>query len=87
MEVRPPTFDAYQYESFPMLLRVYGGPSSQLVLKRFSLDWHTYLSSSLNYIVVMVRGASERARARPHVALRGALTHARPRPRRGRGGA
>ena len=38
-----------------MLLRVYAGPGSQLVQKTFALDWHTYLVSSLGYIVVYVR--------------------------------
>jgi len=54
VELRPPMFDQYTKNAYPMLLRVYGGPSSQLVLKRFSLDWHTHLASEKNFVVVMV---------------------------------
>ena len=34
----------------------YGGPNSQIVDLTFHRDWHHYLASSLQYIVVIVDG-------------------------------
>lgn len=34
----------------------YGGPNSQLVDTKYNRDWHTYLTCTLNYIVVVVDG-------------------------------
>ena len=43
-------------EKYPVLFNVYGGPNSQIVQKRFKIDWHMFLASSdrLKYITVMV---------------------------------
>ncbi|KAL1921908.1 uncharacterized protein VTP21DRAFT_10550 [Calcarisporiella thermophila] len=54
VEVLPPDFDVRK--KYPVLFRVYGGPNSQLVSHKWSLDWHAYLASNLSYIVVMVDG-------------------------------
>ncbi|ORX53155.1 hypothetical protein DM01DRAFT_1051770 [Hesseltinella vesiculosa] len=61
-EQLPPGFDATQ--KYPVLFRVYGGPNSQSVTHEFQLDWHTFLSSKLQYIVVTVdgRGTGNRGR-------------------------
>ncbi|KAI8070450.1 dipeptidyl peptidase IV N-terminal region-domain-containing protein [Gongronella butleri] len=61
-EQLPPGFDASQ--KYPVLFRVYGGPGSQAVTREFSLDWHTFLSSKLQYIVVTVDGRGTGARGR-----------------------
>jgi len=45
----PPDF--VETRRYPLLVRVYGGPASNLVQMNFALDWHTYLASSLGYIV------------------------------------
>jgi len=34
----------------------YGGPGSQLVTQKYGVDWHYYLSASLQYVVVIVDG-------------------------------
>ena len=41
---------------YPVLFRVYGGPGSQMVDVRFQQDWHAYLVTELQYIVVVVDG-------------------------------
>ncbi|KAI9322088.1 dipeptidyl peptidase IV N-terminal region-domain-containing protein [Dichotomocladium elegans] len=63
VEILPPDFKADQ--KYPVLFNVYGGPGSQTVSYRFSLDWHVFLASKLQYIVVMVdgRGTGYRGRA------------------------
>jgi dipeptidyl aminopeptidase len=41
---------------YPVLFQVYGGPGSQKVDVRFQVDWHYYLASVLEYVVVVVDG-------------------------------
>ena len=41
---------------YPVLFRVYGGLGSQMVDVRFQHDWHDYVVSELQYIVVIVDG-------------------------------
>lgn len=50
---------------YPVVHHVYGGPASQLVLKRYTVDWHTYLATSLGYVVFQMdaRGTSGRGNA------------------------
>ncbi|XP_053327008.1 prolyl endopeptidase FAP [Spea bombifrons] len=43
-------------KKYPLLLYVYGGPSSQEVLHTFSIGWKTYLASSEEIIVASVDG-------------------------------
>ncbi|CAG8541103.1 11966_t:CDS:10, partial [Acaulospora morrowiae] len=66
MEIRPPGMDESGREKYPVLFRVYGGPTSQLVSKKFLVDWHMFLASSpkLKYIVVVVdtRGTGYKGR-------------------------
>ena len=52
VELLPPNFKPH--EKYPVLFHVYGGPGSQLVSYRFELEWHTFLASKLQYIVVTV---------------------------------
>ncbi|SJX65696.1 related to dipeptidyl aminopeptidase [Sporisorium reilianum f. sp. reilianum] len=68
-EIRPHDFDASGATRYPVLVRVYGGPDSQLVDARWNrADWHQYVAATLGYIVVVVdargtgfRGQSYRA--------------------------
>ncbi|KAI8333132.1 dipeptidyl peptidase IV N-terminal region-domain-containing protein [Chlamydoabsidia padenii] len=71
-ELLPPNFDANQ--KYPVLFQVYGGPGSQLVTYEFQLDWHTFLASKLEYIVVTVDGRGTGFRGRNYrVGVRGRL--------------
>ncbi|KAJ1026339.1 hypothetical protein NDA16_002426 [Ustilago loliicola] len=56
-EIRPHDFDPSGATKYPVLMRVYGGPDSQLVDARWNrADWHQYVASTLGYIVVVVDG-------------------------------
>ncbi|KAH8989460.1 dipeptidyl aminopeptidase [Lactarius akahatsu] len=65
VELRPPHMDSSGRTKYPVLFRVYGGPGSQTVSASFALDWHAYLVSSLQYVVVVVdgRGTGYKGRA------------------------
>lgn len=54
VERRPPHFD--ERKRYPVLFYLYGGPGSQTVDRRFYIDFHSYIASSLGYIVVTVDG-------------------------------
>ncbi|XP_063285745.1 prolyl endopeptidase FAP-like isoform X1 [Pelobates fuscus] len=50
----PPNFK--ETKKYPLVLYVYGGPSSQEVVHTFSIGWKTYLASSEEIIVASVDG-------------------------------
>ena len=54
VERRPPHFD--ERKKYPVLFYLYGGPGSQTVNKRFTVDFQAYIASNLGYIVVTVDG-------------------------------
>lgn len=54
VERRPPHFD--ESKKYPVLFYLYGGPGSQTVDKKFTVDFQAYLASNLGYIVVTVDG-------------------------------
>lgn len=54
VERRPPHFNSKK--SYPVLFYVYGGPGSQLVEKRFDIDYQSFIAANLEYIVVTVDG-------------------------------
>ncbi|KAJ9314717.1 hypothetical protein DTO271D3_4963 [Paecilomyces variotii] len=54
VERRPPHFNPRK--KYPVLFHLYGGPGSQTVDRTFGVDFHSYLASSLGYIVVTVDG-------------------------------
>ncbi|KAL9102848.1 MAG: hypothetical protein Q9163_002063 [Psora crenata] len=54
VERRPPHFD--EKKQYPVLFQLYGGPGSQLVNKKFQVDFQTYAASNLGYIVVTLDG-------------------------------
>ncbi|KAI9219719.1 dipeptidyl peptidase IV N-terminal region-domain-containing protein [Blastocladiella britannica] len=66
----PPEFDPTK--KYPVLMRVYGGPNSQLVQQKFDVDLHTYLASNKSIIGVVVdgRGTGSRGRAFRHAVHR-----------------
>lgn len=56
-EIRPHDFDASGRTLYPVLVRVYGGPNSQMVHSRYERDdWHQYLACGLGYVVAVVDG-------------------------------
>lgn len=54
VERRPPHFD--ESKEYPVLFFLYGGPGSQLVDKKFNVDFQAYVASNLGYVVVTVDG-------------------------------
>ncbi|EGG01205.1 dipeptidyl aminopeptidase IV [Melampsora larici-populina 98AG31] len=55
-ELRPAGMDKSGSTKYPVLIKVYGGPNSQVVDVKYAIDWHYFLISKLNYIVVLVDG-------------------------------
>ncbi|XP_021342570.1 dipeptidyl peptidase 4-like isoform X6 [Mizuhopecten yessoensis] len=58
----PPILKTEEILTYPLLLRVYGGPGSQEVTEQFSLTWETYLSSTHDFICAYVDGRGTAAR-------------------------
>lgn len=54
VERRPPHFD--ENKRYPVLFQLYGGPGSQLVNKKFTVDFQAYVASQLGYVVVTLDG-------------------------------
>jgi dipeptidyl aminopeptidase len=54
LERRPPHFNPSK--KYPVLFFLYGGPGSQTVDRKFTVDFQSYIASSLGYIVVTVDG-------------------------------
>ncbi|KAL1986702.1 hypothetical protein VTN96DRAFT_5907 [Rasamsonia emersonii] len=54
VERRPPHFSPVK--KYPVLFHLYGGPGSQTVNRKFTVDFQSYVASNLGYIVVTVDG-------------------------------
>jgi dipeptidyl aminopeptidase len=54
VERRPPHFNPDK--KYPVLFYLYGGPGSQMVNRQFTVDFQSYIASTLGYIVVTVDG-------------------------------
>jgi dipeptidyl aminopeptidase B len=54
VEIRPPHFDPHK--KYPILFHLYGGPGSQQVDRRFTVDFQSYLASSLGYLIITLDG-------------------------------
>ncbi|PWY92706.1 pheromone maturation dipeptidyl aminopeptidase DapB [Aspergillus heteromorphus CBS 117.55] len=54
VERRPPHFNPAK--KYPVLFYLYNGPRSQQVDRKFTIDFQSYIASSLGYIVVTVDG-------------------------------
>ncbi|KZV98721.1 alpha/beta-hydrolase [Exidia glandulosa HHB12029] len=66
LEIRPPGMDDTGHTKYPVLFRVYGGPTYNIVSYQFNVDWHWYLAcaANLKYIIVMVDGRGTMYRGR-----------------------
>ncbi|KAM0787347.1 hypothetical protein ACM66B_003435 [Microbotryomycetes sp. NB124-2] len=64
LELRPPLMDVSGRTKYPVLFQVYGGPASQMVTEQWQRDWHHYLATSLEYVIVKVdpRGTGYKGR-------------------------
>ncbi|KAK4055942.1 Dipeptidyl peptidase 4 [Microbotryomycetes sp. JL221] len=65
LEMRPPFMDVSGRTKYPVLFQVYGGPNSQLVSQQWQRDWHHYLVTSLEYIIVRVDPRGTGFKSRP----------------------
>ncbi|KAL1874735.1 hypothetical protein VTK73DRAFT_263 [Phialemonium thermophilum] len=54
VERRPPNFD--ESRRHPVLFQQYSGPGSQMVNKKFGVDFQSYVAAGLGYLVVTVDG-------------------------------
>ncbi|KAL5360057.1 putative dipeptidyl-aminopeptidase B [Aspergillus floccosus] len=54
VERRPPHFNPNK--KYPVLFFLYGGPGSQTVDRKFTIDFQSYVASNLGYIVVTLDG-------------------------------
>lgn len=52
----PPGMDRSGATKYPMLIEVYGGPDTNAVLDRWSIDYGTYMSSQKNVIYAKIDG-------------------------------
>ncbi|KAF6197768.1 hypothetical protein GE061_008734, partial [Apolygus lucorum] len=52
----PPALREVEITKYPLLLQVYGGPGSQLVVDKWKIDWATYLASTQDVIVGYIDG-------------------------------
>lgn len=64
VERRPPHFDPKK--QYPVLFFLYNGPGFQLVDRKFTIDFQSYVASSLGYIVVSVDGRGTGYLGRKH---------------------
>ncbi|GFN99846.1 inactive dipeptidyl peptidase 10-like [Plakobranchus ocellatus] len=73
----PPALKTEEILTYPLLLSVYGGPGSQEVTEKFSIDWKTYLTSSRDtiYASVDVRGTGGRGEKFKQAIYRQLGTH------------
>ena len=62
LERRPPHFD--KNRKYPVLFWQYSGPNSQMVDKKFTVDWQAFVASNLGYIVVTLDGRGTGFRGR-----------------------
>nr|XP_042895921.1 prolyl endopeptidase FAP isoform X6 [Parasteatoda tepidariorum] len=52
----PPALQEYEITKYPMLVEVYGGPGTQMVTERFSVNWGMYLASKKNVVYASIDG-------------------------------
>jgi dipeptidyl aminopeptidase len=67
LERRPPHFN--EKRKYPVLFYQYSGPMSQTVSKKFTVDFQSYVASSLGYIVVTVDGRGTGFMGRKHRSI------------------
>lgn len=59
--------DLDESKKYPVLVEVYGGPDSSSVTNRYSIEWGTYLASSLDIIYVKIDGRGSGLRSDKHL--------------------
>lgn len=62
----PPELRKAEFIRFPLVLHVYSGPGSQLVTDKWRVDFNTYMSSGLSYIVMEVDGYGSGGQGEEH---------------------
>ncbi|KAJ4992164.1 pheromone maturation dipeptidyl aminopeptidase [Stagonosporopsis vannaccii] len=74
LERRPPHFN--EKKKYPVLFYQYSGPGSQQVDRKFTVDFQSFIASSLGYIVVTVDGRGTGYLGRKHRCItRGNIGH------------
>lgn len=74
VEHRPPFFD--ETRKYPVLFYLYNGPNYQSVDKKFTVDFQSYIASSLGYIVLTLDGRGTGFLGRPtRVIVRDNIGH------------
>ena len=66
VERRPPHFDDSGNTQYPVLFYLYNGPGFQLVDRKFTVDFQSFIASKLGYIVVTVDGRGTGFLGREH---------------------
>lgn len=66
VERRPPHFDDSGRKKYPVLFYLYNGPGFQQVDRRFTIDFQSFVASSLGYIVVTLDGRGTGYLGRKH---------------------
>lgn len=69
IEIFPPNFDPNR-RKYPLLVHVYGGPGSQTVDKKFSVDFQDVVSAKLDAVVLIIdpRGTTQDWKSRSFVS-------------------
>ncbi|KAF8793469.1 Prolyl endopeptidase FAP like protein [Argiope bruennichi] len=52
----PPVLKDYEITKYPVLVEVYGGPGTQMVTEKFTVNWGSYLASKKNVVYVNIDG-------------------------------
>ncbi|KAK4507229.1 hypothetical protein PRZ48_000964 [Zasmidium cellare] len=66
VERRPPHFDDSGKKKYPVLFYLYNGPGFQQVDRKFTVDFQSYIASSLGYVVVTLDGRGTGYLGRKH---------------------
>lgn len=59
--------DLDESKKYPLLVEVYGGPDSSSVTNRFSIEWGTYLASSLGIVYAKIDGRGSGLKSNKHL--------------------
>lgn len=59
--------DLDESKKYPMLVEVYGGPDSSSVTNRYSVEWGTYIASSLGIVYVKIDGRGSGLKSDKHL--------------------
>jgi dipeptidyl aminopeptidase len=80
LERRPPHFN--KHKRYPVLFQHYSGPNSQMVHKKFAVDFQSYVAANLGYVVITVdprgtgfKGRNHRVVVRNHLGMLEAQDH------------